>query len=150
MRSERVPHRGQAAVGAVATSRATAAVGVRTRSSRRRPAAGKRSRGSTERFLRAKQTGTRRLPLHFTGRASPKVRENPFCTPITTQKLLAKLDMHEPLAQSAEANPAEFFRSQHAALYRRILGIEPAKRIVLRQALRPVAEHGGKSIAEVR
>src|SRR6516225_2199885 len=55
MRSEAVPHCGQVAVGAVETSKAMAVVGVRTRSSRRKLAPGKRSRGSTEEVLQAKQ-----------------------------------------------------------------------------------------------
>src|SRR5579864_4399206 len=47
---EAVPHRGQTAAGAVQTSKATVIVGVKTRSSRRRPAPGNRSRGGNDGF----------------------------------------------------------------------------------------------------
>src|SRR5262249_851930 len=50
MRSEGDPQTGQAAVAEEETSRAAGVVGVRTKSSRRKPATGKKSGWSTERF----------------------------------------------------------------------------------------------------
>src|SRR5262249_32366655 len=57
-RSDKGAQRGQAAVGQVEASRATAVLGVRTKSSRRKPAAGGTARDSTWGSIQTKQAGT--------------------------------------------------------------------------------------------
>ena len=89
IRSVAVPQQGQAAVEEVERSRATTVVGVRTRSSRRRPGhcgRGSRRNDITGMLLARKVSGgTNEIPSVY-GAAAPSRRQNHFLMPISKER----------------------------------------------------------------
>lgn len=62
---------------------------------------------------------------------------------------LCRMALHEGIASKSESESVERQRLEYAALYRRVIGVDPSRRHDLRLALETIADGGGGDVQDI-